>query len=746
MTAQFLGPLVRVWTERLRQAENAKLRFNKVGKTCNDFYESQRGFMWRDDNYFHGRMPRPRFAITIAKAYEFVSIYAPHLYWQNAARKVFSPRALKLTPELFGDSGDQEAQDVGSQIMAAEQQERSVIEFGNEMLELYLDWAQREQPNTLIQHGQHAIIDGLIKGMGCLWTKTYQFPDSPGVYTMQQYDTVDNLYIDPDCKDAMWESASYIMCRHVTPIWEVERIFNLPRNSLHGKGSHSSAEHVSRAHSSGDKIDPKTFDCLEWYEVWSKSGVGPRSHQLSHHMIDVLDQELGDNVYLAFAPGVPYPLNTPPEIFFGDNAVTPESLRPLFEWRCHGFGDPFPIYKDRKWPVEPLVFNPVPGSPWPLAPLAPGLGELIAINVITSSYVDSAWSNRQQVLAYVQSAVEEVKEVLDSDDAIAKVPLNDNLRGHINDAMQFLNRPNANTDQLQALEMLSSNFNRRVGLNELQYGETKTQIRVSGDVRAKQEALQIRPQKMAADVARFLTNASQKELVLAVMHIRGEHLRHLLGEWGAQQWDILFEQMDMDTLLRECRATVESSEIARPNKTRDTANIQSLQQYLMPLLQRFAQETGNTGPLNEFFEKIADAMDMSEPPAQLPDWRPPVDQQQEQIQQMSQQVQLEKEKAEAMFKQASAQKAIVDAGLGQARTQDTQVDTAIKVAEHAIPKQLLEEESHQSRIRREDEEHYQSLEHKQQDHALDLFFNAEKADAEIEHQRKLTASTNGSGE
>ena len=230
------------------------------------------------------------------------------------------------------------------------------------------------------------------------------------------------------------------------------------------------------------------------------------------------------------------------------------------------------------------------------------------------------------------------------------------------------------------------------------------------------------------------------------MHIRGEHLRHLLGEWGAQQWDMLFEQMDMDTLLRECRATVESSEIARPNKTRDTANIQSLQQYLMPLLQRFAQETGNSGPLNEFFEKIADAMDMSEPPVQLPDWRPPVDQQQEQIQQMSQQVQLEKEKAEAMFKQASAQKAIVDAGLGQARTQDTQVDTAIKVAEHAIPKQLLEEESHQSRIRREDEEHYQSLEHKQQDHALDLFFNAEKADAEIEHQRKLTASTNGSSE
>jgi len=763
MIGQFYGPLIRVWSERVRQAENAKARFTKIGKVCNDFYESERGFMWQDEDYFNGRMPRPRFAITIAKAYEFVSIYAPHLYWQDANRKVFSQRKLKLIPELFGDPRDQQAQQAGQQIMVAEQKERVVQEFGNDMMSIYLNWCQREQPGSLIVNGQGAIIEALIKGMGLLWAKTYQFPDSDDIYTMQHQGSVDDLLIDPDCKDSRWDTAAYIMCRHRTPIWQAEKMFNLPRGSLHGKGSYASSELRAQQGVNQQGSKPETFDCIEWYECWSKAGIGPRSHQLNHQMIDSFDESLGDNVYLAFAPGVPYPLNAPAERFYGEDALSPETMKPYFEWRCHGFGDIFPVYKDRRWPVEPLFFNPIPGSPYPLAPLAPGLGELIAINVLTSSYVDTAWSNRQQILAYVQSAVDEIKEVLDSDDAIAKVPLNDNLRGHINDAMQFLNRPPANTDQLQALELLSENFNRRVGLNELQYGETRTQIRVAGDVRAKQEALQIRPQKMAADVARWLSNASQKEMFLAAMHVRGASLRHLLGDWGSQQWDAIFGRMDVDELMRECRATVEASEVARPSKERDTANFQSMQQYLLPMLQRYAQETGNTQPLNEFMERLGDAMDMGEAPVQLPDWKPPVDEEQQKMQKMAQQVDLQKTQAEAAAKQAAAQKTMVDAGLSKASTQKTTVDTgksmaetqrimtdtqrimtdtAISAAEHQVPQAVLGELDHQSDLRRKDETHMQDMEHKQQDHILDLFFTTQKGDADLDQKQKV-ASENG---
>lgn|GEM_PF-1519456 len=757
MTSQFYGPLVKVWLERMRQAENAKERFNKVGKVCNDFYESQRGFMWQNKDYFMGKLPRPRFAITIAKAYEFVSIYAPHLYWQNANRKVFSQNSLELIPELFGDPRDQQAQQLGQQVMLEEANRKAITDFGNDMMSIYLNWSQREQPGSLVTHGQNGIIEALIKGMGLLWPKTYSFPGSPSVFTKLEQGSVDHLLVDPDCRDSLWETAGFIMCKHKTPIWQVERMFNLPRGTLEGRGSHASAELRARQESNQQDKDPKIFDCVEWIEIWSKVGVGPRSSQLQHHMIDEFDRTVGDHAYLAIVPGLPYPLNAPPDKFYGAQAANPEKVKAMFDWRCHGFGDRFPAYRDNRWPVQPLFFNPIPGSPYPLAPLAPGLGELIAINVITSSYVDSAWSNRQQVLAYVQSAVDEVKEVLDSDEAIAKVPLNDNIRGHISEALQFLNKPNANTDQLQALEMLSENFNRRVGLNEMQYGESKTQIRVSGDVRAKQEALSIRPQKMAGDVAKWLSNGSQMEMMLAAMHVRGVDLTHLMGQWGSQQWDAIFGRMDIDQLMRECRASVEASEVARPNKERDTANMQAMQQYLLPLLQQFAQETGDTGPLNDFLARLGDAMEMSEAPTQLPEWKPPVDEQQQQIQQQMQQLELQKLQSENAAKQAAAQKSqadagkvqvdtqksMVDTGKSHAETQKIATDTAIAIQEHQIPNRILGELTHQTDLRHKEEAHLQQLEHAEQDQIQDIFHT--EAKNKLERSKAKTLSNSPAG-
>jgi len=726
MTGQFYGPLTRIWTERIRAAENAKHRFNAVAKICNDFYQSEKGFMWSDKQYFNGSLPKPRFKVTIAKAFEFVSIYAPHLFWQYANRKVFSQRQLELTPELFGDPNDQMAQAFGEQVMLAEAKKKAVSDFGNDMMSIYLNWSQREQPGTLIVHGQDAVTEALIKGMGLLWPETYTPPGSQSLYTKLNYDTVDNLLIDPDCKDALWESAGYIICRHTNPIWEVERKFGLPRGALEGKGQTESAELKARKEGNHATKDDKTFDCITWYEIWSKVGVGPRTQQLNHHMIDMFDDRVGDYAYLCVAPGVPFPLNAPPENFFSPNPAMDEDVKNMFKWRCRGFGSEFPCYMDGRWPVAPLKFNTLLGSPWPLAPLAPGLGELMAINVITASYLDSAWSNRQQILAYMGSAADELEEALNSDSALAKVKLNDNIRDNINGVIQFLNRPNANTDQLQALEMLSQNFNRRVGLNELQYGETTTQVRVASDGRAKQEAVSIRPQKMSGDVARWLTDGSQLEMFLAAMHVEGPDLTHLLGDWASQQWDAIFGEMDLNVLMRECKATVEASEVQRPNKERDTANTQALLQYILPMAQQYAQEVGDATPLNDYLELVGESMDMAQPPIQFPPWQPQPDPQQQAIAQAAQQLDLRKKAAEAGHKEAQAQK--------------TMVDAAVSVQESQIPGGVIGEMKHEAEIRRAEEAHQQQLLHKEQDQVQDLVHTS------LEHELEMSRPVNGSAE
>lgn len=722
MTSQFYGPLVRIWTERVRAAENAKHRFNMVGKVCNDFYQSQRGFMWDQQEYFNGNLPKPRFKVTIAKAFEFVSIYAPHLFWQYANRKVFSQKKLELIPELFGNPNDQNAQAFGEQVMMEEAQNKMLSDFGNDMMSIYLNWSQREQPGTLIVHGQNSVTEALIKGMGLLWPETYTPPGSSSLFTKLTHDTVDNLFIDPDCKDPMWESAGYIMCKHTNPIWEVERKFGLPRGALEGKGRAESAELRARKEGNQATKDDKTFDCITWYEIWSKVGVGPRTQQLNHHMIDMFDDRVGDYAYLCIAPGVEFPLNAPPDKFYGDNPAMDHDVKEMFKWRCRGFGSEFPCYMDGRWPVSALKFNTLLGSPWPLAPLSPGLGELTAINVITASYLDSAWSNRQQILAYMGDAAEELEAVLNSDAAVAKVKLNSNIRENINQIIQFLNRPNANTDQLQALEMLSQNFNRRVGLNELQYGETTTQVRVASDGRAKQEAVAIRPQKMAGDVARWLTDGSQLEMFLAAAHVKGQDLTHLLGQWASMQWDVIFGNMDLNTLMREAKATVEASEVQRPNKERDTANTQSTLQYVLPLAQQYAQETGDTGPLNNYLEQVGESMEMQEPPLQLPPWQPKPDPQQQAMAEADQQLELRKKAAEAGHKEAQAQKTLVDAA---ATAQDSQ-----------IPGGVIGEMRHEADIRRAEETHQQKLLHNEQDQVQELIHTS------LEHEQEMSRPNN----
>jgi len=672
LTSQYYRPLVDIWTERLAAARTSKLRFEKIAKQCSDFYEAGAGFMWDKQfnrDYFSGRLPSPKFRITIAKLYEFVSIYGPHLFWQYPKRKVMSQRTLELKPEMFGDPNDPSVQQVFQQVLAQDGIEQAMTSFGNSMMSNYLDWSQREQPGGLAIHGNLAVQEMLIKGLGTLWPETYSFPGSDQKFTALRFKTVNNFYVDPDCNDPLLETAGYIALRHVTPIWQVEKKFKLPKGSLSGKGNVSSFEQISRnnasqQHGNRDTTTRTTHDRIEWWEIWSKCGVGPRASQFTHSMTDQMDEAIGDYAYLCIAKGVPFPLNAPPDRFFGENAATDEDAKSMFEWRFADYGDIFPCWKDNRWPVAMLSVNKLSNSPWPLAPAAPGLGELIALNILTSAYVDQAWNNRKQLIGYLKSALGDIKAALDSEDTTELVPINESVHKSIGDVIQYLQAPRQNTDLLQAIEMLGSAFDKRVGLTELQYGISSTQVRVASDIRTRSEAANIRPEKMSKDVAAWMSDASQLEMFAALMYVEGVSLTHLLGGYGASQWDALLKPMPIEQAMREMKATVEASDVRRPNHERDTANVQALQQYLMPTVQMFAQETGKTKPLRDFLAQVSDSMEMPAL-AKLADgfdeWRPPVDEQAMQLQQAQQQAELENIQSDSAQKQAMAKKAQADA-------------------------------------------------------------------------------------
>ena len=720
LTSQFYRPLVNIWIERLSAARTAKGRFTKVAEQCTEFYEAGAGFMWEEKfkrDYFAGKLPSPKFKITIAKLYEFVAIYGPHLFWQYAKRKVITQRQMVLRPEMFGDPNDPTVQQVFAQVLQQDTVEQAMSSFANEMMGNYLDWSQREQPSGLSINGQMAVTEALVKGMGCLWPDVYSFPGSDQKFTRLRYKTVNNFFIDPDCKDPMLETAGYVALRHVNPIWQIEKKFNLPKGTLAGKGNISSMEQISR---NNQKKQPGesakgTHDQIEWWEIWSKCGVGPRAAAMSHQMIDEFDEQIGDYAYLCVANGVPFPLNAPPDKYFGDNPATPEDVKSMFEWRYADYGEQFPIWGDAKWPVALLSFNKLSNSPWPLAPAAPGLGELIAINILTSSYVDQAWSDRKSIIGYLKSSLGDVKQALESENAIETVAINDNVQKSISDCIQYLNTPGRQNTLLEAIEMLSQNFDKRVGLSELQYGMSSTQIRVASDVRTRSESANIRPEKMSKDVAAWMSEAAQMEMFSAIMYVEGKSLTHLLGGYGASQWDALIKAMPIEQAMREMKATVEASEVRRPNHERDTANVQALQQYITPLLQQYAMTTGDTKQLNDFFDMIGESMEM---PAitrlKLGPWSPPTDEQSQQIMQAHQQAEVENVQSDSAQKQAAAKKLQAEAvatmaemgAEGEGEGQNAAADKAKEVAVDEV-------------------KFRQSLSHKQQDHEQKMISNQE---------------------
>jgi len=225
---------------------------------------------------------------------------------------------------------------------------------------------------------------------------------------------------------------------------------------------------------------------------------------------------------------------------------------------------------------------------------------------------------------------------------------------------------------------------------------------------------------MAGDVATWMSNASQLEMFLASMHVEGASLSHLLGSFGGQMWDQEFKGQPVEVLLREMKATVEASEVRKPDKERDTANVQSLQQYWLPTLTQYAQQTGNTEPVNGFLDAIGEAMEMDTSEFHVPPWQPPVDPQQQQIQEAMQQLEMQKtaaevedKKAGATQKQASAQKAMVDAAA-------TMVDANMNDGD-------VREMEHEQKIRQKEEEHDQGMLHTQESHVQKLLFEETEA-------------------
>jgi len=715
-----LKPLVQGWKGKIRAAIRHKKPFQEVADECMAFFSGAAGFMW-ERNYKHkfwddkGAGIKPRFHMTIAKAFELVAIFGPVLYHKNPVRTVNPRRGLPLEPMMFGDPNDPAGQQAFQQVQQQQQHRDSEDRMRSELMSRYMNWTPNEMPSGgLAEHAEMAVTEALVKGRGVLRVEPYQYPGSGQTMPVQSYVSVDNLLIDPDAENFDFDSCWWIAIKNVMHTWQAERRWGLKKDSLRDKGDAES--NWSRGEREGDDLgnyrrgEGNTNDMITVWEIFSRGGIGARLCGLKNSLAESLDEAAGDFCHLVIAENVEYPLNFPDKDVF---KASDEEVREVFGW-------PIPTWTDDRWPISVLDFYKKPNSAWPIAPMAPGLGELKFINVMVSHLTNRIWTSSRDFIGVAESAYQDLRRTLESgqDQVLLKIP---DLHGDIDKVVKFITQPQTNRDVWLIIEAVMELFDKRVGLSELLYGMKtgNTQDRSATETSAKREFVSVRPDYMASRVEKWLTEASRLEAFVIRWFVTAEDVAEVLGPIGAQLWRSLIEETDVNRTVRELEYRIEAGSARKPNKDREVANANQAMQVLLPVLDNHANATTDTGPVNNIIKRFLDAIEMPTdglamgqrmPPPPPPQQGPTPEQMQMQMQQQ-----------ESQFKQQEMQQ----------KLQSSQADSRMRLGQRQVEMQ------------QDAQQHSQEMIQDQQRHVQEMAQDRELASANIKQliaQRRAQAN------
>jgi len=612
-----LGPLTQGWLGKIDQAVKHKRRhFGNVADQCMAFYS---GLV---DSFYNPRFQQqfinggfsPKFKVHLNKAFELVALFGPLIYNRNPTRECIPPAPIEYGPEVFGDAADPQVQAFHQHCVDQDRQRRSVLKSGCQALEAYLNYTPGEQPNGgLKQASEDACTEALVKGRGILWTEAYMMPGVDRVLTGSFYDSVDRFISDPDAETIGLGETYWISRLCIEPHWKAERDRGQPFGTFRNKNGIESAEakgagqgnrNWKREHELGN-----TFDLFRYWKIWSIGGVGTRLTGTAQPLQNAFDDVVGDYAYIEVARGVPYPLNMPYDRFKNGadgNGVTDDEVRSAFAW-------PVPYWKDGRWPCAILDFYRQPNCSWPISPLRPGLGELVALNIIMSRLTFHIYQNTRTLIAVLESAKASVQEALQSsdDEKVFGIP---QILKDIDQIIKFIQGPAVNYDVWKIIEHLFLLFDKRVGLTELMYSlNPGAASRTSEDAQTKQQMLQIRPDYMADKVGAWQVEAARNEKLCAYYSgVGGQSVEPAIGPTGAWIFEKAFTNAGEETVLREMTCTITAGSQRKRNREKQAADLKEVYQAQSQQLGQYMTATGDTNPMNALNEKLFDAMGLTD--------------------------------------------------------------------------------------------------------------------------------------
>lgn len=674
-----LGGLCEQLRELFEDARKDKEeKFGKYAKETYNFFNGPPNFMWSDE-YARGRggyldktaeSQLPMFRIQINKISDAVDLYGPHLMHRYPQVLMSPVYSPKINPEAMGLIGP-EGQQQFAVVDQARQQSMRVQDAICDIGKNYVNWLQVESKKKT--HARRIITEAIVKGMGVGYTEMYWPTAGTIKYPRTRFISVDQYLKDPSAKcndDVQWIGIEWTQSIH-----EVARKFEIPVEWLRG-----AQEHFAKAKNPNQK-DSKGFDKIKYVEFFSKNGAGARLSSMKHGSRELREflEFLGDVVYLAIPEHIPFPLNLPPTAM---QSESPELLLDRTAW-------PSPFFMDagagEDWPVTELFFKEDTDSCWPISLFKPLLGEIQFVNWCFSFIADAVASSAHTYLGVLRAAAEDIQEQLKKQrtGAFHLIELDSTFGNRIDAVVSMLERPSFNYDLWKMVAEAIDIIEKGSGITDLMYGQPKRQMRSAQEAKLLGDTTTVRPDDMAEKADSWYSLCAMKEWQAAVWHCEPQDVEQVLGPVGAQVFANTIQTMPFESVMRDYRFRLQAGSARKPNLQNRQEALGQFAQSAMPLWQVLIEQFGIMDPYNAFVEEIGKSL-------QLEDY----------------------------------EKFTVPTQLVQ------QILQAKQQAEQQANQQVDPEEEN----RRREEEHQQSMAHRQQDHDQAITLDRQKTMADMSNK------------
>lgn len=684
-------PIVTCWKDKLARAREARQDFMDRGDQVEAFYSGAAGFMW-GSNYMERFMrpgpgfTPPRFQLCFNKSFEYVSLFKPMLFWQMADIKVKPFRKMEVDDLSVLAGENQLMQQYIDVLLQRQATDDAKSVLRSRVQERVLNRLGLIQPDGGIEHhaGQ-AVWDALIYGAGFLTTEAYQFPGSDKNLVGSFHIPRGRVLVDADCKSPLWSDAGWISIYHEDRVDKVEAMFGYRPGELEKFAMKSSAAAQYGNGTPPKGVGPKNAqqsntNVIRWHEIFSRAGFGNKLDGGKKTIQKDFDEICGDYVYLCICEDCPWPLNVPADDLMAEfpEPENPDEMHPADKWVQDRVKWPTEFWRHNKWPVSMLSFYPHSGtSAWPEPPMSPCIGELTCANILIATYTQLAYDSRQQFIVTFKNMIENLDQVMSGNQNPVVIELNRQLQETAQQALTFIERPGPQPDIREAIEFIFGLIEKRTGMTDILYGGGgESNARSAQEYNGRRDMVNLRPDYMRKCVSDWMSDMAGKELFCVYSHMGTDDVADDIGPVWALVWQMLVENEDPDVVLRSSECYVNASDMARPNRERDSQMLANLIQYLLPIVSEYMNLKNDPTPLNEFLIAYGDANNMDVTKFLLP---MPQEQDPEQLaqQQQQQQLEMQRQQSEVAKLTADAQLAMAQAqGVGQKLENERQATMA----------------------------------------------------------------------